>query len=277
MKPFDFGAHGARERSTVVLLHASGSSARQWSALVAELGARFDMHAVDLHGHGTQPAWSGPHALTLADDVALVEPTLKRAGRVHLVGHSYGGAVALKAAALHPAAVASITVFEPVLFRWLFDAEPDSEASRGVMTVAATMRKYLQRGNAYRAAELFLNYWSGPGTWENLAGPKRDSAAVRMRSVLAHFDALFAERLSPADLRRVRRPMLFLSGMQSVSSAQRVVSMLRAALPGEQHEALQGVGHMGPVTHADEVNGRIAGFLGHIGGMESDPVLQRAA
>lgn len=277
MKPFDFGAGSASARSTVVLLHASGSSSRQWSGLITQLGARFDTHAVDLHGHGTQPVWRGPQPLTLTDDVALVEPILKRAGRVHLVGHSYGGAVALKAAALHPSAVESVTVFEPVLFRWLFDAEPESEAAGGVMAVAVTMRKYLQRGDAYRAAEVFLNYWSGPGTWENLAGAKRDSMSVRMRSVLAHFEALFAERLSPADLRRVRRPMLFLSGTQSVSSAQRVVSMLRVALPDRQHEALPGMGHMGPVTHAAEVNRKIAHFLDHVGEIAADRVLRRAA
>ncbi len=56
MRPFDFNAGETSERQTVVLLHSSASSSRQWSALVELLGPRFDVRAVDLHGHGAQPA-----------------------------------------------------------------------------------------------------------------------------------------------------------------------------------------------------------------------------
>ncbi|MGZ8255759.1 MAG: alpha/beta fold hydrolase, partial [Burkholderiaceae bacterium] len=214
--------------------------------------------------HGVRPAWSGAKPLTLADEVALVEPILNAAGPVHLVGHSYGGAVALKAAALHPSAVASVTVFEPVLFRWLFDAAPDSGAAHQVMALAETMRKYLVRGDAYRAAAPFLNYWAGVGSWEAMPIERRDAAAARMRSVLAHFDALFGDPLSPADLRRVCRPMLFLSGTRSVASMRTIVRLLRTALPDASHEAFPGMGPMGPVSHAAEVNRRIVHFVDRI-------------
>lgn len=257
MKPIDSGA----DRAIVVLLHSSASSSRQWSALAGQLGARFDVRAVDLHGHGAQPAWSGTRPLHLADEVALVEPLLASARRVHLVGHSYGGAVALKAGALHPATVASVTVYEPVLFRWLFDAEPDSDAARDVMAVAHAIRKHLERGDAYRAAARFLNYWTGVGTWESLPEARRDQAARRMRAVLGQFDALFGERLSATALRRVTGPMLFLSGAASVDSTRRIAAMLRVALPTAWHEELANMGHMGPVTHAAAVNRRIAEFV----------------
>ena len=130
MTPFELRAGRApARRATVVLLHSSAGASRQWSALAERLAARFDVRTVDFHGHGGRPAWSGAKPLTLADDVALVEPILKAAGPVHLVGHSYGGAVALKAAALYPSAVASVAAYEPVLFRWLFEAAPDSRAA----------------------------------------------------------------------------------------------------------------------------------------------------
>jgi pimeloyl-ACP methyl ester carboxylesterase len=252
---------GATTRETVILFHSSAGSSRQWSALVERLAPRFAVHAVDLHGHGTRPAWNSAAALTLADEAALAEPIVRSAGRVHLVGHSYGGAVALTLAARHPESVASVAVYEPVLFRWLFDDDPHSAAAREPLEVAEAMHKYLSRGDAYRAASVFLAYWCGHGLWESMSVARRDGAAQRMRTVLSHFDALFEDGLSPFRLRRLPMPMLFLSGARTVASTRRIAELLRAALPEACHEVLPEMDHMGPVTHVEAVNRRIASFV----------------
>src|SRR5581483_8261062 len=112
--------HHAAAGDPVVCIHASASSGAQWTSLVERLEDRFRPLAVDLHGAGRTPAWRGDRRLTLADEVALLEPTLAATGaRLHLVGHSYGAAVALRIALDHPHWVASLTVFEPVLFSLL--------------------------------------------------------------------------------------------------------------------------------------------------------------
>ena len=103
---------------------ARASSARQWDALVQTLQPRFHVHAVELHGHGTQPRWAGVKPLRLADEVALAEPFLQATDAVHVVGHSYGAAVALKLATMYPDRVLSLVAYEPVLFRMLSDREP---------------------------------------------------------------------------------------------------------------------------------------------------------
>jgi len=272
MKPFDFNAGGRAEegatadgradtREIVVLLHSSGASSRQWAPLAGQLGTRYDVRALDVHGHGKQPAWHGRAPLTLADEAALVEPILREGHRVHLVGHSYGAAVALKVAALHPDAVASVAVYEPVLFRWLFDAPSGSDAAREVLAVADTMRKYLQRGDAYRAAAPFLNYWAGAGAWEAMPMERRDAFAARMRSVLGQFHALFGETLLATDLARIPAPLLVLSGGATVASTRCIASVLEAALPDAAHEVLAGMGHMAPITQPEAFNRRVLGFL----------------
>jgi pimeloyl-ACP methyl ester carboxylesterase len=247
----------------VVLLHSSTGSARQWSGLAEALAPRFRVHAIDFHGHGQRPDWGGPMPLCLADEVALVEPVLRAAaGGVHVVGHSYGGAVALKLAALHPHALRSLVVYEPVLFGWLRDDEPPTPALEQIVAVADTLRVLLAGGRAQAAAERFIDFWSGAGSWAALPAGRREAIAARMPAVRQHFEALFGEPLRGAGLARVDLPpTLCLSGQRSVATTQRIAALLRRWLPGAQHEVLPAMGHMGPVTHADEVNHRIVAFL----------------
>lgn len=248
----------------VVLLHSSGNSSRQWTDLIEGLRPRHAVHAPDFHGHGRRRPWDRAAPITLADEVALIAPVLESGRPVHLVGHSIGGAVALKAATLYPNAVVSVVVYEPVLFRWQLDDDAESDASRAVLDVVRRMRACLDRGNAYRAAAIFLEYWSGRGAWEVVPASARDVLAGRMRHVLGHFDALFSDRLSPIDLKRVACPMLFLSGERTVASTRRIAGLLREQLPRAAHEVMRGMDHLGPVKRAAEFNERVLSFIADV-------------
>jgi pimeloyl-ACP methyl ester carboxylesterase len=112
------------DRESVVLLHSSAASARQWDALAERLRPAFEVHAIDLHGHGRQAPWRCDRALSVHDEVAIVLPAMERAGGAHQIGHSYGGAVALHLEAARPSLVRSLAVYEPVLFHLLAHHEP---------------------------------------------------------------------------------------------------------------------------------------------------------
>lgn len=266
----NLAARRAAPRPVAILLHASGSSSRQWIGLAERLAPDFRVCAIDLHGHGVQPAWDGKAPFTLAHDAQLVEPVLRDAGRVHLIGHSYGGAVALQLAVAHPQAVASLAAFEPMAYQWLLDGDaasasdaPDS-AARVALSMAGAAHvagEALLRGAPHEAAQVFVDFWTGAGSWEQMAADRRDAVARRMRAVHSQFGAVFRGGFSRGQVARLRAPMLFLCGEQSVPMGRHIAAQLRAALPLAGHVTLPGMGHMGPVTHADEVNRRVAGFL----------------
>jgi pimeloyl-ACP methyl ester carboxylesterase len=246
---------------TVVLLHSSASSARQWGGLIETLQPRFRVSAIEFHGHGERTAWRDDAPLTLADEAALVVPLLAEAGGAHIVGHSYGAAVAMKLAAMHPRLVRSLVGYEPVLFRWLIDDDARHRPAQDVVAVADSIRNRLARGQEHSAAQRFIDFWSGGGSWESLPSGRQNSIATRMRAVLQQFEALFREPLQGAQLARLGMPMLFMTGSHTVAVTRRLAELLRLGLPHAHHEVLQGMGHMGPITHAAEVNRWIVGFL----------------
>lgn len=116
----------------VMLLHGSACSKGQWAGLTHLLEAQFQVAAVDLLGHGETPAWPGPAPLTLADEAMAIRTLVEHVrGPVHLVGHSFGGAVALHFAQAHPDQVRSLVLIEPVAFNLLGMAGPASAAPLG--------------------------------------------------------------------------------------------------------------------------------------------------
>ncbi len=249
------------QQPSVVLLHSSASSARQWDRLAEMLKPHFQVRAIEFHGHGEQPAWRSEASMTLADEAALALPALEEAGGAHLVGHSYGGAVALKLATLRPELVRSVVVYEPVLFRLVVNNAAQHSPAHGIVAVADAMRKQLATSDANSAAQVFIDFWSGAGAWSSLPAGPQASIAARMHAVGHHFDALFQEPLQRLELERLRMPAMLLSGSRTVDVTRRIDAVLRAALPAAEHHSLEGMGHMGPITHAAQFNQRVVRFL----------------
>jgi pimeloyl-ACP methyl ester carboxylesterase len=95
----------------VVLLHGLASQRRFWNLVVRRLGG-VPVLAIDARGHGdSEQPETGYDLDTVADDIALA---VRAAGltRACVVGHSWGGSVALTLAARHPDLVASVVAID---------------------------------------------------------------------------------------------------------------------------------------------------------------------
>ena len=82
----------------LVLLHAGGSSGKQWVKTASLLEDRFRVIVPDLWGFGRTEGWTGERSLTHDHQALLVARVIEKvvSGPAHLVGHSYGGATALR-------------------------------------------------------------------------------------------------------------------------------------------------------------------------------------
>jgi pimeloyl-ACP methyl ester carboxylesterase len=243
----------------VVCLHANASVSGQWRPLMSRLADRRRLLAPDAYGAGQSPEWPSDRTITLADEVQLIEPVLAQAGeRYALVGHSYGGAVALRAAAQQPDRVSALVLYEPTLFA-LIDAEgPAPNDADGIRQAAATAAAALDAGDTDAAARAFIDYWTGPGSWDNLPEDRRPGMARSIANVRRWAHALFTE---PMPLAALPMPVLIMTGSGSTAAAHGVARRLMLALPNVTHIEFAGLGHMGPITHPDVVNAEIERFL----------------
>jgi len=242
----------------VVCLHCSASTSGQWRPLMEQLGDRYHVIAADLYGSGKSAAWPGERPLWIDDQIAFLAPAFERAGeRFHLVGHSYGGAIALKAALRFTTKLKSLVLYEPVLFSVLLSDAPQSDAAREIMAV----RDDAAHLGPEAIAERFIDYWMGQGTWSATPESRRAALIEAVRAQKPEWHSAFNEPTPLEAFAALDVPTLLMTGTASTAAARGVARLVAGVLPRVRVEEIEGLGHMAPVTHPGEINARIERFL----------------
>jgi pimeloyl-ACP methyl ester carboxylesterase len=243
----------------VVLVHSSVAGARQWRRLMADLDDRYHLIAVNLYGYGGTPPWTAERKQTLADQADLVLAAAADRGPVRLIGHSFGGAVAMKAAAALGPRVEKLILFEPNPFP-LLAQNGHSEAFAEITGLRDVVIRAGASADVATAGQAFADYWGGAGTWEAMPEERRAAFVAALGSNLHEWDAVM-DATSLEEWRRVLpRDTVVIATEHSVRPIREIVALMRAATPW-RFEQLAGVGHMAPLTRPDLVNPLLAALL----------------
>lgn len=271
----------AADAELVIALHCSGGNVAQWRNLAQVLGNGFELCTPEHYGTGPGRSWPADKMLHMADEARDSLDVIDRAtGKVHLVGHSYGGALALHIGLARPEKISTITMYEPCVFHLLpkLGCVAAAEMSE-ISALAAAILQHTREGNHGRAMCCFVDYWNGKGAWQGMKPEHKEKLMQWAPNAVNAFDALFSEESALSDYQSLKVPVQLIQGGLSPDPVRMLTSSLYRLLPDCRIDRLSEAGHMGPITHADAVNRLIATHIeahaahtvsAHIGaGMES--------
>jgi pimeloyl-ACP methyl ester carboxylesterase len=244
------------EGPTLLLLHGTLSNANQLRRLSERLRQAFTVVAIDRRGSGAtelEPrVAAGP--IDVAVHVADIGAVLaaEGLGPALVVGHSYGGCLALELAARRPDLVAAVWAFEPPY------APVGSPVIRAmIVAVDRATAEAGRLGGPGAAAEAFLALVAGPEAIARLSPASLDGLREAGTGALADAGLL---GLDPDGLARIDRPVeLALGGASDPLYAQLAVGLL-ARIPGAVLVTLPGARHDAPIVDVAPVAAAIRRF-----------------
>ena len=244
----------------LVLVHGGWSDHHNWDPVVPALARSFRVIAYDRPGHG-QSAFDPGTRRDQEDDLGPLIEELGSA-RAHVVGTSYGGAIALGLAGRRPDVVRSVIAHEPPLISVAGD---DPEIRPQLEAVGATIQSIIRqvaRGQAEAGARQFVEEVAlGPGAWAQLPVPLRETMVQSAPAFVAEQQDPDWADVDPAAVARLRCPVLLTQGDQSPRWFLGIVEKLDETIDVAEVRTYVGAGHAPHITHPDEYLARVTGFL----------------
>ena len=246
----------------VMLVHSSVSGARQWRGLMDDLKSHFQVRAVNLFGYGKTPPWPAETRQSLTNQARLVEAALPAgADEICLVGHSFGGAVAMKVAARLSGRVAKLVLLEPIPFHLLAQAGR-RDAHAEAINLRNIVKKYGAVGEWATAAEKFADYWTGAGTWQEMPPDRRLAFSEALKPNFFEWDAVMDDTTPVEEWAALLPPATLLAfDPAGVSPTREIAAILRRSCPDWTFAMVSGAGHMAPITRPDVINPLVCSFL----------------
>jgi pimeloyl-ACP methyl ester carboxylesterase len=228
-----------RDLPVIVLLHGLASTSRIWITVAPLLARRYRVLALDQRGHGESAKPDGPYDFkaVVGDLAAFVVAT--GVDRAVIVGHSWGGNVALQYAATHPRRTAALVLTDGGFLE--IAGRPGATWERAEEEMAPPELTHLTPEQLIEGAKRWElgRIWSDEVQAALLANFEvTEAGTIRPRlsreNHMRIVRALWDQR--PSELyRRVRAPVLFVAAERHVEGrAAEWVSMKREAIARAQ-------------------------------------------
>jgi len=270
---YDEQGAGRDAAPTVVLVPGSCSTAAAWRPMIAAWNGRFRCVTTSLLGYGGTVERRTPQDAGLWREAEIVEAVIRRAGGpVHLVGHSFGGLVALAVAQRGQVPIASLAVLEAPAAEILRDRCELAHYDEFRRMSAAYFAEF--DAGVIDAIARMIDFYGGAGTWESWPQKLRDYAIKTTPANILDWIGAYAWPLTARSLATLKVPTLVCTGENSHPAVRRANELLGEVIPAGNTTTIARASHFMIATHAD----RLAAIVAHhVMRAEHDRRAQRAA
>jgi pimeloyl-ACP methyl ester carboxylesterase len=260
----DYDVRGAGP--TIVLVPGSCSTGAVWRPVIAAWGDRFRCVTTSLLGYGGTAERRTLQDASIRHEVDMLEAVIRKAGSpVHLVGHSFGGLVAVAVALGKRAPLASLTVLEAPAAQ-LLRASGEEQHYRAFRRMTERYFADFASGNA-KAIATMIDFYGGAGTFASWP-PRVRAYAVETTAVnILDWKSGYGFPLSLAALAAVEIPALVVWGGDSHPAVKRANALLNAGMRRATGAEIDGAAHFMIASHAPQVSRLIAD---HVVGADAD-------
>lgn len=198
---------------------------------------------------------------TEAEDLKILITMLDKP--VHLVGHSYGGLIALEFAKANPEMLKSLTLSEPALVNWLNDI-PNCESWYETIQeklIKETKEAFTTKDTTLIMKELF-EFFAGADI-QNQIPPEVLSmlkANLREMEALVNSPSGF-DSPTPDDLKALDMPIMILTSEKTMPMLSCTNARLIEIKPQAVHHHLMDAGHEMWMTHPKELSMYLSNFI----------------
>ena len=240
---------------TVILLHSTAAGNKQWKKLIEFLYEDYHLVAPNLFGYGATDAWCSENTQSLEDQAQLIRRFIPLDGRtVSIVGHSFGGSVAMMAAKLFRRHIHKLILIEPNPNYLLKEIE-NEECFNEISDLRNFIQTNGERGRWDEAAERFADFFNGKGTWSTMDSGRQSRFKDALKPNLFEWDAVMNEKTSIHDWRAcLPKDTTVLSCRQTIKPAKEIVNLFRCHMTSWKFREYNEGGHMAPLTKPDLIN-----------------------
>ena len=249
----------------VLFVAGSFSTPAAWGGMQKRLPPGYRFIGTSICGYGATGETRSLGDFGMAHQVRVIAAVAREAGApVHLVGHSFGGTVALAAALAGAVEVLSIATFEanPLV---IMRERGRTDLFAATHAMSAAFEAAYHDGERDAAGRI-IDFWGGAGSFAAMPEPVQDYCRATTFANVLDWRTAFAFEATPADYARLSMPALIVRGGLANPAMVAITEGLAASLPDARSAVVDGASHFLITSHADDCARLLADFLAEIAG-----------
>lgn len=249
---------GEPDAIPILFIPGSFSTPVAWRAVQTALGSGYCFYTTSILGYGLTDETRTTDNCSISHEVDVVAALGQHIGRpVHLVGHSFGGTVALAAVMKGSIDALTLATFEANPISILEPEHPELFAE--AMETGSAIRRAWHSGDD-DAPAVVIDYWGGAGAYAALPEAVRQYCRATTFANVLDWMTVPSLKFDDRHLSAVDLPVLLARGAAANPAMVEITRLLQDALPRASAQSVADASHFLVSTHPTQCAQLLADF-----------------